>query len=172
MAAPTKYNPQYHDDWAWSLAMKGATDKDIAEAMHISVKTVQRWSYEWDENDKKVLDANGEPILTSFGEALQTGKEAADAKVERSLYERCVGFDTKEERQTVDVNSDGKSKIGRIDTVKKRVLPDVMAIMYWLNNRSRKTGEWAQKQEVSVSFDDNESGVIIYLPEKERDDNE
>lgn len=25
-----------------------------------------------------------------------------------------------------------------------------MAIMYWLNNRKRKTGEWSQKQDITL----------------------
>ena len=29
MAARTKYNAAYHDDWAWSLAAMGATNKEI-----------------------------------------------------------------------------------------------------------------------------------------------
>lgn len=32
MPALSKYNPEYHDDWAWSLAIKGATNDEIAEA--------------------------------------------------------------------------------------------------------------------------------------------
>ena len=32
MPALSKYNPEYHDDWAWSLAVKGATNDEIAEA--------------------------------------------------------------------------------------------------------------------------------------------
>ena len=43
MAAPLKYNQAYHDDWAWSLAIKGATDVEIAEAFGISVRTLNRW---------------------------------------------------------------------------------------------------------------------------------
>ena len=75
MPAPKKYNPQYHDAWAWSLAIKGATDEDIAEAFGVSRQTIIRWS--------KTKNENGETILTSFGQALQEGKEAADAHVER-----------------------------------------------------------------------------------------
>ena len=38
MAAQLKYNPEYHDDWAWSLAIKGATDKEIADAVKTLAK--------------------------------------------------------------------------------------------------------------------------------------
>ena len=37
MPALSKYNPEYHDDWAWSLAIKGATNDEIAEAFGISI---------------------------------------------------------------------------------------------------------------------------------------
>ena len=161
MPAQKKYNPKYHDPWAWSLASKGATDEEIADAMGISRKTIQRWSY--------TTDASGEKVLTSFGEALQTGKEVADARVEQSLYKRCLGYDVEEEEKIIDVNRDGSSKIGKISTKKRHIPPDTMAIMYWLNNRSRKTGEWSQRQEVTLS---NETGsnVAIFLPKQEDDE--
>lgn len=165
MAAQKKYNPKYHDAWAWSLAMKGATDQEIADALGISRMTVNRWS--WTTNDK------GEKVLTSFGEALQAGKEVADAQVERKLYERCLGYDVEEEEKTIDVNRDGSSKIGRIVTRKKHIPPDVMAMMYWLNNRSRRTGEWSQRQDVVIGTDESIGGdVVIYLPDNGRDNGE
>ena len=76
MAAPLKYNPAYHDDWAWSLAIKGATDAEIADAFGVSVRTLNRWKKDHD----------------SFYEALISGKNQADAKVERKLYERAIGY--------------------------------------------------------------------------------
>lgn len=33
----------------------------------------------------------------------------------------------------------------------KHVPPDTMAIMYWLNNRCKHTGEWAQTQKLELS---------------------
>lgn len=143
MAARLKYNAAYHDAWAWSLAMKGATDAEIADAMGISRMTLSRWS--------KNKDDKGNVVLTSFGEALQDGKSAADARVEKKLYERCIGYDVEEEEKVIDVNKDGSSKIGRITSRKKHVPPDTMAIMYWLNNRKRSTGEWSQRQDVNLS---------------------
>lgn len=76
MAAPLKYNQAYHDDWAWSLAIKGATDVEIAEAFGISVRTLNRWKKDHE----------------SFMLALTAGKDQADAKVEKKLYERAIGY--------------------------------------------------------------------------------
>ena len=175
MPAQKKYNPKFHDPWAWSLASKGATDEEIAAAFGVARKTIQRWS--WRKETKPVTLPDGktalktEKVLTSFGEALQSGKEAADAQVELSLYKRCLGYDVEEEEKVIDVNKDGSSKIGRITTRKRHIPPDTMAIMYWLNNRSRKTGEWSQRQEVSLS-NDTGGNVTIFLPQQEVDTDE
>lgn len=83
MAQASAYNEKYHVDWAWSLALKGATDEEIAEAFHISVRTLHRWKKTHPE------------LLT----ALEEGKDVADAKVKRSLYQRAVGYEAKEVTQ-------------------------------------------------------------------------
>lgn len=96
MPTPLKYNPAYHDDWAWSLAIKGATDQDIADAFHVSRRTIIRWRQTY----------------PSFNEACQHGKEVADAKVKRSLYERAVGFEYQEK-----VNGAGHLKAVPVDAL-------------------------------------------------------
>lgn len=138
MAAALQYNPKYHDAWAWSLAIKGATDKELAEAFKVSQRTINRWKKDH----------------PSFLEALQRGKDAADAEVEKSLFKRAIGFEYEESEKIIEVNNDGGSRLAKIRTVNKLVPPDTMAIMYWLNNRKRKSGEWAQRQEVEVTTDE------------------
>ena len=71
MPTPLKYNPAYHDDWAWSLAIKGATDQDIADAFRVSRRTIIRWRQTY----------------PSFNTACQSGKEVADAKVQTSPFD-------------------------------------------------------------------------------------
>lgn len=131
----TKYNSEYHDDWAWSLAAKGAIDDEIAEAFGISVRTLHRWKQEY----------------PSFMQALTVGKEAADAKVEKSLYRRALGYDVKEKETLVETDKDGNVKPVKVKEGTKHVPPDTMAIMYWLNNRKKNTGEWSQAQKVELS---------------------
>lgn len=133
MAAPMKYNPEYHDDWAWSLALKGATDQEVAEAFGISKRTVLRWKEEH----------------PSFAEAYQRGKDVADAKVKKALYERAIGYEVTEKESTVDVDpKTGESKPVRVKTTTKKYPPDTMAAMYWLNNRTK--GEFSQRQEITL----------------------
>lgn len=155
MAWKETYNSEYHDDWAWSLATKGATDKEIADAFGVSVRTINRWKTNH----------------VSFHKKLETGKASADAKVEASLYKRAVGYEYEESESLLEMDAQGNQKPLRVKRVKKHVPPDTMAQIYWLNNRSRKTGEWTQKQDVSVSFDEKRD-VVIYLPEIERDEDE
>ena len=150
MAAPAKFNPDFHIPWAWSLAIRGATDQEIADEFGVSERTVNRWKYVYDEDGKAVVDANGDKVLSEFGKTLLVGKKPADAKVEKKLYERCLGYTYTEEEKILEYGTDGSVKPVKVRTVKKEVPPDVMAIMYWLNNRSRKTGEWSQRQDVML----------------------
>lgn len=119
MAAPLKYNQAYHDDWAWSLAIKGATDAEIAEAFGISVRTLHRWKQDHE----------------SFSQALMAGKDQADAKVERKLYERAVGYRYTEKESILEMDKDGNRKPLKVRTVERSVLP-----MCWLRCTGSTTG--------------------------------
>lgn len=133
MAQASAYNEKYHVDWAWSLALKGATDEEIAEAFHISVRTLHRWKKSHPE------------LLT----ALEEGKDVADAKVKRSLYQRAVGYEAKEVTQIIEQDpATGTQRVSKTQVTTKHIVPDTMACMYWLNNRSK--GEFSQRQEVTL----------------------
>lgn len=133
MAQASAYNEKYHVDWAWSLALKGATDEEIAEAFHISVRTLHRWKKTHPE------------LLT----ALEEGKDVADAKVKRSLYQRAVGYEAKECTQIIERDpATGTQRVSKTQVTTKHIVPDTMACMYWLNNRSK--GEFSQRQEVTL----------------------
>ena len=133
MAQASAYNEKYHVDWAWSLALKGTTDEEIAEAFHISVRTLHRWKKTHPE------------LLT----ALEEGKDVADAKVKRSLYQRAVGYEAKEVTQIIEQDpATGTQRVSKTQVTTKHIVPDTMACMYWLNNRSK--GEFSQRQEVTL----------------------
>lgn len=133
MAKGSAYNEQYHDDWAWSLSLKGATDEEMAEAFGISVRTLHRWKKSY----------------PSLKESIDAGKEIADAKVKRSLYQRAIGYDAKDVEQIISTDkATGRQNIERTRVTTKHIAPDTMAIMYWLNNRSK--GEFSQRQEITL----------------------
>lgn len=148
------YNAQYHDDWAWSLAIKGATDKEIANAMHISRKTLSQW--------KKFHE--------SFAKALTEGKEIADSKIERSLYGSATGYFVDEEERLIEVGKDGTTKLGDLKQKKRYIPPSVTAQIFWLKNRMKSHWRDVTKTEVTgaggkpVEFNQ----VQVYLPEKEK----
>ncbi len=155
MPQPSVYNEKYHDDWAWSLSLKGATDEEIAKAFGISVRTLHRWKI----------------AHPSLMERMREGKEIADAKVERCLYQRATGYDAKDVEQIIDTDpTTGTQRISRTRVNTKHIPPDTMACMYWLNNRQRNN--WSQRQEVGLSADGDGAEVHIYLPENGRDRSE
>lgn len=177
MAAPSTFNPDIHIDWGWALAAKGKTDVQIAKEFGVTERTVNRWKWDISTVTEPVLDKDGNPVrdefgipkvrekqvktLSAFGQALVTAKEIADAKAEKSLYLLCTGYDTVEEEKILEYNTDGSVKPVRVRTIKRHVKPEVMAIMYWLNNRCRRTGEWSQRQEVAL-----EGGIDIRAQDK------
>ncbi len=154
MAAQPKYNPLYHDDWAWSLAAMGATNDEIAAAMNISVRTILRWAKEHE----------------SFGKALAEGKGVSDAKVIRSLYMRATGYEYEEEKKIVEYDKDGNVKPIRVEKTTKKVLPDVAAQCFWLKNRQRERWQDRPMDYIHDANDDTE--VKIYLPDNGRDNTE
>jgi transposase-like protein len=133
----TRYRKDFHDPWAWSLAVKGATIEEIAAAFGIARKTLHQWLK--DDNKK------------SLQESVTDGKQAADAHVEKSLYKRCLGYTVTEAEKLLGYDENGKAHQKQTRIREKHIPPDTMAIMYWLNNRHRKDGTWSQKQEIAVT---------------------
>lgn len=72
---PSPYQPEYCTQ-ARVLARLGATDAELAEAFEVTRRTIFNWRAAHPE----------------FDEACQVGKEVADNRVERSLYELAVGW--------------------------------------------------------------------------------
>ncbi len=113
------------------MCQLGATDFDLADFFEVSWRTIKRW----------------EGIHPAFNAALKRGKEAADDRVERSLYARATGY-------TFDsikiFNNEGE--ITQVPIV-EHVPPDVAACRYWLNNR--RPDLWRERvEQVNVNRDD------------------
>lgn len=109
------------------LCALGATDEEIADFFDISRRTLSRWKTTYPE----------------FVEALRRGKDAADDRVEDSLYHRALPREIEEEQaiklKKVIYNKQGKraSEEERVEIVKVRkfVPPDTTAMIFWLKNR-------------------------------------
>lgn len=126
MARPSKYRPEFVTQ-AEKLCKLGATDLEVADFFGINVATLYRWKGEHDE----------------FCEALKSGKEASDNRVERSLFSRATGYEHDEVDIRVVMNQIVKTPI------RKFYPPDTTAAIFWLKNR--KPAEWRDKQELEHS---------------------
>ena len=128
---PSRYNPELHPDTARSLARKGKTNQQIAEALGVNLDTVQTWINTYPE----------------FSEALKEGKAPADAKVERCLFQRAIGYKITEKK--VIQLPDGTV---RKEVTEKEIAPDTTAQIFWLKNRL--PGEWRDKVQQEITGKD------------------
>jgi len=101
-----------------ALCDLGATDEEIAAFFDVSARTIHRWK----------LD---EP---AFCHALKAGKENADNRVERSLYQRATGFYYTEQVAIKIKVSQYEEEVKIVD-VEKYATPDTTANIFWLKNR-------------------------------------
>lgn len=128
MARPAKYQPEFAAQAA-KLCLLGATDQEIADFFEIDVRTVYRWKHDHEE----------------FCQALKGGKEVADERVERSLYQRAIGY----EQDEVKIFMPGGASEPVYAPFRAKVAPDTTAAIFWLKNR--RSGEWRDKTEQEQS---------------------
>jgi hypothetical protein len=112
---------------AYGLALLGATDKDIARVLGVSVNTVDVWKRKYPE----------------FTEQLRRGKEIADMEVAKSFYKSCVGYYYEDE--------EAKVVGGKLCAVKvRKYMPgDKWAQQKWLSTRQRAA--WSEVHRVDVN---------------------
>lgn len=123
-------------DQVKTLAEKGFTDQEIADFLKVSRTTLTNWKKAHPE----------------FLSAIKLGKDEADRKVERSLFECATGYSHPDTHITV---SDGVV----IQTpVIKHYKPDNTAQIFWLKNR--KPGSWRDKTEVQ---DDRLTALLMHM---------
>lgn len=132
MARNSSYNPDLHPNWAWSLAIQGKTIAEIAKEFGVSRSTLNKWISENEE----------------LANLVNEGRDVADAKVERSLYQRAIGYTVKEKKVIQTIDKDGKQKPARVEVVERVFPPDVTAQIFWLKNR--KPSKYRDKQDVAV----------------------
>lgn len=128
MARPTEYKPAYAEG-ARKLALLGATDAEIADFYDVDVRTIYRW--------KNAHDA--------FCQALKAGKEQADARVERALFHRAVGYEQEEVKIFMPAGKDQPVYAKFI----AKIAPDTTAAIFWLKNRQPE--QWREKVDVNAT---------------------
>ena len=128
---PTLYKPEFAAQ-AEKLCNLGATDYELADFFGVDTRTIYRWRNTHDD----------------FCQAVRAGKERLDERVERSLYQRAVGYSYESEKVF-----QFQGQIVRAGTV-EHVPPDPGAAFNWLKNR--KPDEWRDKQHQEITGKDGE----------------
>ena len=135
--APTKYQASFVES-AKFMAMNGATVNEMAQVFQVDERTIRNWRNSYPD----------------FAEALKVGRDLADDRVQRSLYERAVGYTYEAEK--IFHNS---GDIVRAEAI-EHIPPDVSAATQWLKNR--RPEEWRDRREVKIEASD---GLIEALAE-------
>lgn len=126
---PTDYQPRFNKT-VRSLALLGATDVEMAEALGIATSTFYLWKQ----------------TFPAFSEALKQGKDEADARVAQSLYHRAIGYSHPAVKIiTVPRGGNQGSDIEQVEYT-ERYPPDTTAAIFWLKNRRKN--EWRDRSEV------------------------
>lgn len=128
---PPKYRAIYATQ-AEKMCRLGATDMELADFFTVDVRTIYRWKVE----------------STRFCQALKNGKEYADARVERSLYQKAVGY----EHHAVKIFMPAGATEPVYAPYVEHHPPDATAIIFWLKNR--KSQEWRDKHTVEHEVPD------------------
>lgn len=125
-------------------ARDGLTDEQIAHNIGIVPSTLYEWKRKYSE----------------ISEALKKGKEVIDREVENALLKRALGYEyeetTKERVLKKDIKGQPMTDLHGFPVyemvttkkVKKEVVPDTTAQIFWLKNR--KPEQWRDKRDVSV----------------------
>lgn len=124
---PSSFKTEYVEQ-ARKLTQLGATDRDVADFFRVSESTVTRWKH----------------VHPEFREALKVGKDAADDRVEHSLFRRAVGYSYDTEKIAINASGD----VTRVPYV-EHVPPDTTAMIFWLKNR--RPAEWRDRQQLEHS---------------------
>lgn len=109
---PTEYQPGFAKQ-AEKLCQHGLTDAEIGEFFGVSRTTITNWKGKHPE----------------FIAALKSGKAQSDDRVERSLYQRAVGYSYETEKVF-----QYQGEVVRAQTI-EHVPPDTTACIFWLKNR-------------------------------------
>lgn len=130
---PSTYQAAYATQAA-KLCELGATDEELAVFFEVDTRTIYRWRNQHED----------------FCQAVIAGKERADARVERALYNRAVGY-TYESEKVFQF----QGAVIRAPTL-EHVPPDPGAAMNWLKNRQGE--RWRDKQDVDLT-----GGIVVEI---------
>jgi hypothetical protein len=137
MARPSSYKEEFAGQVA-KLAVLGATDQEVADFFDVDVRTIYRWKHDHD----------------GFCQALKAGKDIADDRVERSLYQKAIGY----EQDEVKIFMPANAAQPVYAPFRAKIAPDTTAAIFWLKNRRKE--DWRDKSEI-----EHKGGVTVTIGE-------
>lgn len=147
MARPEKWKAEYAKIVKVACSL-GATDQEIADMLGVSVRTIYYWR-------------QTKPALCA---AMVVGKEEADNRVERSLYNRATGYSYQSEKIVTVAQGGGYSEVQHIP-IREHVPPDVTAQIFWLKNRRKD--DWRDRQQLEHTGKDGGAIETVELTPRE-----
>lgn len=129
---PTSYKAEFVEQ-ARKLCQLGATDAELADFFNVTTVTIWRWQSAHQE----------------FCNALKRGKDAADERVERSLYARATGYTF----EAVKIFMPSGAEEPVYAKYQEHCPPDTTAAIFWLKNRRAKEWRDIQRHEVGQPGD-------------------
>jgi hypothetical protein len=102
----------------------------------VDVRTIYRWKSDHDK----------------FCQSLKAGKNVADDRVERSLYQKAVGYEQDEVKIFMPAGADNPVYA----PFRAKIAPDTTAAIFWLKNRRKE--DWRDKHDHEVT---GQVGVTI-----------
>lgn len=112
------------------MMANGATVCELADHFGVSPASVDLWAACHEE----------------FAAALKVARAQADDRVERSWYNRCVGY-TFDSEKIVTERSEAGTSVIRVP-VREHVPPDAAACEKWLRNR--RPEQWNEKHNIDI----------------------
>lgn len=125
---PTLFKDEYVEQ-ARKLCLLGATDRELADFFNVAESTINLWKLKHSE----------------FSESLKSGKEAADERVERSLFHRAIGY----KHDAVKMFQAGGAVL--TEPYVEHYPPDTTAAIFWLKNR--RPDQWRDRREQNITGD-------------------
>lgn len=139
---PTLFRPEYIDQVKRLAQVLGATDLEVAQFLGVTERTINRWKVDY----------------PGFGKALTLGKAGPDARVEKALYHRAIGYSHPEEQIFCAFGT-----VTRVKTT-KHYPPDTKAADIWLKNRRK---DWRYDPARPPEDDDVPTSVVVTVAVKD-----
>lgn len=122
----------------------GCTNKELAEKMGITVKTLYKWQIKSSE----------------LKEAIREGKDVTDYKVENALLRAALGYEHTEVKTIMSGEGDAKgNRKMKVEKVTRYYPPNVNAAIMWLCNR--KPDIWKRNRDTMIELTDEESHITV-----------